>query len=101
MLLSHAQLVQAMYSCLVVIWSLVTRQVSTGQDMHIFFLLHDSNKRPNCANPFVTRYKNRAGLGSTPRNSKNTKVCRFRYGCSTEDIKLQLLKESATQINYK
>jgi len=61
--LLHAQLLHVMYPFLVIIYSFVTRQVSTGQDAHIFLLLHNSYQRPNCANPFVTRHENRARWG--------------------------------------
>ena len=99
--LLHAQLLHVMYPCLVVTYSFVTRQVSIGQDVPIFLLLHDSYQRPNCTNRFVTRHENRARLGIYSRNLKNKNLCRFRYGCSTEHIKLQLLKESATNMNSK
>jgi len=68
-----------------------------GQDAHIFI-------------PFVARHSPKAKLRKSfcytsqkqgrighllPVTRKIKDLCRFRYGCSTEDIKLQLLKESA------
>jgi len=50
------------YACLVVIYSFVTRQVSIDEDAHIFFLLHDSYQRPNCANLVGMRHESRARL---------------------------------------
>jgi len=69
--LLHVQLLHARYRK-VVIYLLATRQVSMDQDGHIFLLLHDSYKRPNYANPFVTRPEIRDRLGIYPRDSKNT-----------------------------
>jgi len=57
--------------------------------------------KANCANTVVTCHESRARLGIYPVTIKIQNLRRFRYGCSTKHFKLQLLKESATNINSK
>jgi len=95
LVLLHVQVLHMRYPK-VVIYPFVTRQVSMGQDGHLFLLLQDSYQRPNYANLFVTRPESRARLRIYPRNSKVQPLRRFRYGCSTEH------KIAATErISYK
>jgi len=72
-----------------------------GQDGYIVpFLARELRRANRCKSFLLDVKKVGPDLAFTPRNSKNTKFIRtFRYGCSIEHIILQLLKESAVNVD--